>query len=146
MRTTLALVIVLCGCSSKPEEKTVDEMGIKITVPGNWDKKKRGDDISISSGMDGVILRVEKEPIKTIEDAKGRLIQGYKMREEKTLPSGVFLFDFDVDYGTTGKPMLLRHIEGMLPTAKGHVSCTLQLQPDQDAEPIKQACSSMKPI
>ena len=146
MKTALALLVLVTGCSSKPEEKTVDEMGIKITVPGNWDKKKRGDDISISSGMDGVILRSETTPIKTIEDAKGRLIQGFKMREEKTLPNGVFLFDFDVDYGTPGKPMLLRHIEGMLPTAKGYVSCTLQLQPDQDAEPIKTACGSMKPI
>jgi hypothetical protein len=146
MKTALALLVLVTGCSSKPEEKTIDELGIKITVPGNWDKKKRGDDISISSGMDGVILRAETTPIKTIDDAKGRLIQGYKMREEKTLPSGVFLFDFDVDYGTAGKPMLLRHVEAMLPTAKGYVSCTLQLQPDQDAGPIKQACGSMKPI
>src|SRR5687767_2276677 len=145
MRTTFALILVVGGCS-KPEEIKVDEVGIKITVPSNWDKKKRGDDISISSGLDGVILRVEKEPIKTIEDARGRLIQGYKIREEKTLPNGGFLFDYDADYGTPGKPMLLRHIEGMLPTATGHVSCTLQLQPDQDAEPIKKACSSMKPI
>ena len=70
-----------------------------------------------------------------------------KIREEKTLPSGAFYFDYEVDYGTEGKPMMLRHIEVMLPKAAGgYVSCTLQLQPDQDAEPIKKACSSMAPL
>ena len=145
--TTISLLL-LVGCSSKPEEKKVDELGIKITVPGNWDKKKRGDDeYAMKSGMDGVILRAEKEPIKTIEDARGRLIGKNKIREEKTLPSGAFYFDYEVDYGTEGKPMMLRHIEVMLPKAAGgYVSCTLQLQPDQDAEPIKKACSSMAPL
>ena len=146
-RSTTISLLLLAACS-KPEEKKVDELGMKITVPGNWDKKKRGDDeYAMKSGMDGVILRAEKETIKTIEEARGRLIQGGKIREEKALPSGAFYFDYDVDYGTPGKPMLLRHIEVMLPKAAGgYVSCTLQLQPDQDADPIKKACSSMAPL
>jgi len=145
MKRIVALVLVLVACS-KPEEVTVKELGIKITVPSNWDQKPRGDDITFRSGIDGVILRAEKEPVKSIEEARGRLIQGAKMREEKALPTGAFYFDYDVDYGTAGKPMLLRHVEVLLPTATGHVSCTLQLQPSQDAEPIAKACSSMKPI
>ena len=145
MNRSLVLVLVVIGCS-KPEEVTVKELGIKITVPGNWDQKQRDNDITFRSGIDGVILRGEKESVKSIEDARGRLIQGAKMREEKALPTGAFYFDYDVDYGTAGKPMILRQIEVLLPTATGHVSCTLQLQPSQDAEPIAKACSSMKLI
>jgi hypothetical protein len=145
LKCALPLVIFL-GCSSKPEEVTVKELGIKIMVPGSWTKKERGDGIAFVSGMDGVILRGEKQPIKTIEDARNRLIQGGKVREEKTLPNGSFYFDYDVDYGSPTKPMLLRHLEVMLPTATGYVSCTLQLQADQDIDPIAKACSSMKPI
>ena len=144
MRIALA-ALLLAGCS-KPKEITVDELGIKITVPSNWDKKNRGDGIAFISGMDGVILRAEDKPIKSIEEAREKLIMGAKMREEKKLPTGAFYFDYDVDYGGAGKPMLLRHIEVLLPTAKGHVQCTLQLQESQDAEPIVKACSSMKPI
>jgi hypothetical protein len=140
------VVLALLVACSKPEERKVEELGIKITVPSNWDKKQRGDDLSIGSGMDGVILKKEKTPVKTIDEARGQLIQGAKIREEKTLPTGAFYFDYDVDYGASGKPMLLRHLEVMLPTATGHIACTLQLQPDQDADPIKKACSSMAPI
>jgi hypothetical protein len=145
MKRALILVL-LVACSSKPEEKSVPELGIKITVPGDWSKKERNGGIAFLSGTDGVILRGEKEPIKTIEDAKARLIQGFKLRSEKTLPTGGFLFDYDVDYGTAAKPMLLRHISVLLPTTTGHVECTLQLQADQDAGPIEKACASMKPI
>ena len=141
-----SLLLLLLACSSKPEEKTVSEIGIKITVPGDWAKKERNGGISFASGLDGVILRGEKEPLKTIEDARARLIQGYKLRSEKTLPTGAYFFDYDIDYGTAGKPMVLRHIEVLLPTAAGHVQCTLQLQADQDPGPIEKACSSMKPI
>jgi hypothetical protein len=142
----VALLVFLVACSSKPEEKSVPELGIKITVPGDWSKKERNGGIAFGSGTDGVILRGEKEPLKTIDDAKGRLIQGFKLRSEKTLPTGGFFFDYDVDFGTKDKPMLLRHISVLLPTAAGHVECTLQLQADQDAGPIEKACSSMKPI
>lgn len=141
-----SLLLVLVACSSKPEKKSVPELGIEITVPGDWAKKERNGGIAFSSGLDGVILRGEKEPIKSIEEAKGRLIQGFKLRSEKALPTGGFLFDYDVDFGTKDKPMLLRHITVLLPTKAGHVECTLQLQADQDAGPIEKACASMTPI
>jgi len=145
MKRVLLLLCVI-GCSSKPEEKKLDKLGITITVPGNWKQKEHNASITLASGLDGVILRAEDEPIKTIDDAKARLIQGYKLRSEKTLPNGAFAFDYDIDYGTAAKPMVLRHIEVLLPTAKGHVSCKLQLQASQDPGPIEKACASMKPI
>jgi hypothetical protein len=143
-RWPLLAVFVLSSCS-KPKEVTVDELGVTLTVPGGWDVKKHGDnDVAISSGgLDGVILRRESKPVTTLAEGHEALIVGYKLREEKPLPKGGFLFDYDVDFGTAEKPMLLRMITTFLTTPTGTVSCQLQLQADQDPAPIVAACTSM---
>ncbi len=145
-QSTMLLVVLaasVAGCSSKPSEVTVDELGVALTVPSDWARTKRSDGIAFVHGLDGVLLRKEPHAIKTIDDARNALIVGAKIHEERQLPTGGFFFHFDVDYGTKDKPMVLPHIEVLLPTAGGTITCELQLQPSQDAAPIANACSSM---
>ncbi len=139
-------LLLLSNCSSKPKDVTVDDLGVTLTVPGDWSVKKRGEsDVAVMSGTDGVILRRERKPLTTIAEARESLVVGAKIREEKQLPTGGFLFDYDTDFGTSEKPMILRTVTSFLTTSTGTLSCQLQLQPDQDAAPIKAACGSMRP-
>ena len=145
-RWSFVTLVLLSSCSSKPQDVTVDDLGVTLTVPGNWSVKKRGEsEVAIMSGMDGVILRRERTPAATLAEAREALVQGAKIREEKQLPSGGFLFDYDTNFGTPEKPMMLRTVTSVLRTPTGTVSCQLQLQADQDAAPIVAACASMRP-
>lgn len=146
-------IVALVACSSKEsrpavaesKDVAVDELGVVVTVPGTWDLKQRGDGIAITGGgLDGVILRKGRGAAKTLEEARGELVQGGTFREEKPLPTGGFFFAYDVDFGTKDKPMVLPNVAVVLPTASGSVLCELQLQPTQDPAPIARACSSMR--
>lgn len=150
----LVIALLVAACSrSEPADRivadTIDhsiaKLGVVITTPAAWTVEQRGDDIAITGGgLDGVILRKGRGGGKTLEEARGELVQGGKFREEKPLPTGGFFFAFDVDYGTRDKPMVLPHVAVVLPTASGAVLCELQLQPSQDEAPIAKACSSMR--
>ncbi len=140
------LLPLAIGCSSsKPKEVEVAELGVSLTVPGDWEVKKRGDGgTMIGAGTTGVILRKESQPITTIEQAREALIMKHRIKEEKALPGGTFFFDYEVDFGTDDKPNWLRYIQSFVTTPKATVSCQLQLMAGQDAAPIAKACSSMR--
>ena len=144
----ILVIVAVCACSKKsatPAELKIDELGVAITVPSNWQLTKDGGGVKIASGMSGVMLRAETAKITNLDEAKVRLMSGAKIKEQKQLPSGGYLFTYDVEF--PGKPpMLLPYVTVLLPVKEAVVRCELQLQPGQEATSTTTACSSMRPL
>jgi hypothetical protein len=135
------------ACSSKsgaPTEVKIDELGVAITVQTDATVGRRGTDLTVG----GVILRRDDTKIASAADAKVLLMSGAKVRDQKQLPSGGFLFVYDVEFpmGTGKPPSLLPYVTVILPVHDHAVRCELQLQPGQDPAPTIATCSSLRAL
>ena len=149
MRIHLLAVLLVqsSACSSsKSAEIKVTELGIAINAPDSWKPDKRGDGVTLGSGTDGVVLRASDTKLASIDDARKALMSGAKIKKEEKLASGGYLFIYDVEFPSSDKPMLLPYVTVLLPTAKGSISCEVQLQPSQDPTPYADVCKSMRSL
>jgi hypothetical protein len=135
------------ACSSKsgaPTEVKVDDLGVAITVQTDATVGKRGDDVTVG----GVILRRDDAKVANAADAKARLMSDAKVRDQKQLPTGGFLFVYDVEFPMGGgqPPSVLPYVTVILPVHDHAVRCELQLQPGQDPAPTIATCSSLRAL
>lgn len=144
-----------CGKKSeggKPEGNKVfelKELGVKVTAPGDWRLKKRGDRWALLGGMKGVMLGKDSGPVPaSVEEAGKRFAESKILASEKLPNGGIYLF-YQMKFKTGGgmEPMWLKFVWTLVPLKDGSaVVCSVQLQADDEQSLYEPICRSVTPL
>ncbi len=87
---------------------------MKITAPGNWSLKQRGEEWVLKSGMKGVVLRRDGGSMpETPEEAAKRFDESKILASEK-LPSGAIYIFYEMDFPSESGSMKLKFVHSVV--------------------------------
>lgn len=147
------------GCKDKSEKEGEDakekvfelkEAGVKLTAPGDWSLKKRGDEWVLQSGMKGVIIRRSSRHrmISSAEEADKRFAESKILETEKLKTGGFYVF-YEMKFPTKKgqEPMMLKYVYSIIELSGGETAvCQVQLQQDDEKAVYEPICKSMQKI
>jgi len=151
--------LFLSGCKDKNDKEGGDaknkvfelkEAGVKLTAPGDWTLKKRGNEWVLQGGMKGVIIQRSSRDrmISSAEEAEKRFAESKILETEKLKNGGFYVF-YEMKFPTRKgeEPMMLKFVYSIIELSGGETAlCRVQLQKDDEKAIYEPICKSMQKI